>query len=230
MTKLPVYGFLGKGSTAQRNAELQLDNFMPEDVGEMFLPAGRAGPGIKHVRDWLTDAYGGDNVGESTDVVGALLVDKQAGHDAVLVMVLDDPPDDDDREAVARAIQGGILVKSINHAMDDLSILDVVPETPPSAPEKPAAAQTATRRRRSTTPAADAAEAVSEPPAAPAATRKPRGRARTAPAADPTPPVEQPVANLVHWQGTSEELIALIDARLALALTRAVDFIQPPPF
>lgn len=229
-SKLPTYGFLGLGNTKDENVELQLDRFMPEDVGDMIGPKV-CGPGVRKVIRWLEDAFGTD-VERVTDVIDSLAVRKAGGVDATLIVVLADPVDDADVALIVKAIDAGIKVCSINHAMDEVDREDVAPEPAPSEAEKPAAARTRARRGSRTPEPDGASEAVSEPQE----TKPRRGRPRkTEPAVAEAVPGEVAIATALSaettapfWQGTPEELLALIDARVAKAFAKASDALNAP--
>lgn len=235
----PSYGFLGQAESAPANVQLQLDNFVPDDVDVLLVPAGGGGPAIPMIRQWITDSFGPDSYEESTDVVDELMV-RQAdtGVSSVLVVSIDqDEISDKDRAMIARALDVGIRVRSLNHMMDDITEHDILEDSgqAPASPEPVAEAPPASKRARRTPTTAKPAESLSEPQES-----KPRGRPRrtaAAPAEEEKPaPALDPAATVpgdteAFWAGTSKELLALIDARVEVVLrTRTMLTVDVIPF
>lgn len=224
---LPAYGFLGSADSKQENVELNLDSFLPMDVGLMLLPCGTdAGPGVKRVKTWLAEQFSDGDYQEVNDVIASLEAARADGCGATLIVLIDpETVADDDALLVKRALAAEIPVRSINHAMNDVTLDDVTPEQVPSAPETAVEPRTRRTRTAVTPQTSEASEAVSGPPA-----RKPRGRARAATEVPAVPAVTEVAQGPAFWQGTGPELLALIDARIKIALQHTTFIVDTPPF
>jgi hypothetical protein len=132
MSDLTV-GFAGAGDASEEMVRAELNDWLPDQVSQVIVPAEiprRGHKGLRAAVTWLTTEFGAAGVTEADDVVAAL---KNAG-DPVLVLLWGDGGDAATREVLETAASAGIPCKDLTAGMDDLIL--GTDTTPPPA-ERP---------------------------------------------------------------------------------------------
>ena len=129
-------GFIGTGLVEQENVKDLLDSFMPDGADyDIYIPESipRAHKGMKNVWNQL-DIWEYDYVKDSPSSI----VDGLDDSDNTYLIVLwdNDNPDDETAELIQRAIEGGIKVKNLCDALDDMEIIEEEETPEPETPKR----------------------------------------------------------------------------------------------
>lgn len=201
--------FAGSGPSTDANTKELLDEWLPDDVADVVIEKKIAAgnTSLKGVRKFLAAEFKEDGITQVPDMLSYIKgLDNQPDEVIYLVLLWND--DDESRELLEAADSQGIIVKDLTDGLDKIIFEADEPEEEKEPPAR-------TKRRSRTARAADKAEEDAEATPAPGLGTRTSGTTKTV-----THDLSAVTAvNLLPentW--TLEELVTVIDARLALHL------------